>query len=419
MKEKVIQFGEGGFLRGFADWMLQIVNEKTDFEGKVVVVQPIEKGMCDVLSAQNCEYTHLIRGVEGVEAKKINVISRCVKPYDDFEGYLSLANNPDFRFVISNTTEAGIAFDENDKIADRPAKTFPAKLTQLLQRRFEVGLSGFVFLPCELIDKNGENLKKCVLQYADLWNLGEDFKTWIQNKNIFCNTLVDRINTGYPKDEDTGIDDKMLNTSEYFHLWVIEGYADLFSEIPFDQCGLNVILTDNLAMYRTRKVRILNGAHTSLVPYALLSGFDTVKSCMDDEKMLRHIKACVYDEIIPTLDLPKEELLEYADNVLKRFANPYIKHYLSSIALNSVSKFKVRVLPSVTEYIKRYDKMPETLLFSFAKLIDFYKTDMTNDDPEVTEFMKNAGVEEILANTKLWGENLTYLAGEVKKYVNQ
>ncbi|MBR0277710.1 MAG: tagaturonate reductase [Clostridia bacterium] len=418
MKEKVIQFGEGGFLRGFADWMLQIVNEKTDFGGKVVVVQPIERGMCDILTAQNCEYTHICRGLEGVETKKIDVISRCVKPYDDFDAYLKLAENPNFRFVISNTTEAGICFDENDKITDKPTKTFPAKLTQLLKKRFDLGLSGFVFLPCELIDKNGENLKKCVLKYADLWNLGADFKTWIERDNIFCNTLVDRINTGYPKDEDTGIDDKMLNTSEYFHLWVIEGYKDLFSEISFDKCGLNVILTDNLAMYRTRKVRILNGAHTSLVPYALLEGFDTVKSCMDDEKMLSHIKACVYDEIIPTLDLPKEELTEYADNVLKRFANPYIKHYLSSIALNSVSKFKVRVLPSITEYIKRYNKMPKTLIFSFAKLIDFYRTDMINDDKDVTAFMKTASVEEILANTKLWDEDLSYLTDEVKKITN-
>lgn len=419
MKEKVIQFGEGGFLRGFADWMLQIVNENTDFGGKVTVVQPIENGMCDMLSAQNCEYTHICRGLEGVEAKKVDVISRCVKPYDDFESYIELAKNPDFRFVISNTTEAGICVDENDKITDKPAKTFPAKLTQLLKARFDLGLSGFVYLPCELIDKNGENLKKCILKYAELWNLGEDFNEWIEKENIFCNTLVDRINTGYPKDEDTGIDDKMLNTSEYFHLWVIEGYSDLNKEIPFDKCGLNVVITDNLEMYRTRKVRILNGAHTSLVPYALLSGFDTVKSCIDDEKMLAHIKACVYDEIIPTLDLPRDELLEYADNVLTRFANPYIKHYLSSIALNSVSKFKVRVLPSITEYIKRYDKMPETLLFSFAKLIDFYKTDMTNDDKDVTEFMKTASVKEILANTKLWDEDLSYLADEVEKYVNK
>ena len=421
MKEKVIQFGEGGFLRGFADWMLQIANEKAGFDGKVVAVQPIEQGMCDMLTAQNCVYTHLCRGVEGVDIKKIDVISRCVKPYEDFEGYMALAENPDFRFIISNTTEAGIVFDESDKVTDRPAKTFPAKLTQLLKKRFELGMDGFVFLPCELIDKNGENLKACVLKYADLWNLGNEFKEWIENKNIFCNTLVDRINTGYPKDEKIELDfeDNLVNTSEYFHLWVIEGYNGLFSEIPFDKCGLNVILTDNLEMYRTRKVRILNGAHTSLVPYALLSGFDTVKSCIDDAGMNAHIKKCVYEEIIPTLDLPENELVEYADNVLTRFANPYIKHYLSSIALNSVSKFKVRVLPSILEFIKRFNKMPETLLFSFAKLIDFYRTDMTNDDADVTAFMKTATVGEILANTNLWGEDLSFLKKEVEKYVNK
>ena len=421
MKEKIIQFGEGGFLRGFADWMIQIANEKAGFDGKVVVVQPIEQGMCDMLTAQGCVYTHLCRGVEGVDVKKIDVISRCVKLYDDFDSYMALAENPDFRFVISNTTEAGIVFEDSDKITDRPAKTFPAKLTQLLKKRFELGLNGFVFLPCELIDKNGENLKACVLKYADLWELGDAFKAWIENENIFCNTLVDRINTGYPKDEKIELDfeDNLVNTSEYFHLWVIEGYNGLCDEIPFDKCDLNVILTDNLEMYRTRKVRILNGAHTSLVPYALLSGFDTVKSCIDDKGMNEHIRKCVYDEIVPTLDLPKEELVEYADNVLTRFANPYIKHYLSSIALNSVSKFKVRVLPSILEFIKRFDKMPETLLFSFAKLIEFYRTDMTNDDADVTAFMKTATVGEILANTGLWGEDLSFLEKEVAKYVNK
>lgn len=421
MKEKVIQFGEGGFLRGFADWMLQIINEKTDFDGKAVVVQPIKNGMCDMLTAQNCEYTHICRGMEGVDVKKINVISRCVKPYDSFDEYIKLAENPDFRFIISNTTEAGICFSEDDKISGRPADTFPAKLTQLLKKRFDLDLNGFVFLPCELIDRNGDNLKKCVLRYAELWNLGEDFADWIEKENIFCNTLVDRINTGYPKDEkiELGYEDSMVNTSEYFHLWVIEGYDGLFNELPFDKCGLNVILTDNLEKYRTRKVRILNGAHTSLVPYALLEGFDTVKSCIDDERMNGHIRKCVYDEIIPTLDLPKDELIEYADNVMKRFANPYIKHYLSSIALNSVSKFKVRVLPSILEYIKRYGKMPETLLFSFAKLIDFYRTDMTNDDEKITAFMKTASVKEILANNSLWGEDLTFLESEIEKYVNK
>lgn len=419
--EKVIQFGEGGFLRGFVDWMLQIVNEKTDFGGKAVVVQPIEKGMCDMLSAQDCKYTHICRGSEGVDTRKIDVISRCVKPYEDFDSYMALAEIPSIRFIVSNTTEAGIVFSSDDKITDTPAVTFPAKVTQLLKKRFDLGLNGFVFLPCELIDKNGTTLKKVIFQYADLWNLGDDFKNWVENDNIFCNTLVDRINTGFPRDEkiDLGYEDNMLNTSEYFHLWVIDGYKDLCNEIPFDKCDLNVIVTENLEMYRTRKVRILNGAHTSLVPYALLEGFDTVKSCVDDEKMLAHIKNCVFDEIIPTLDLPKEELIEYANSVITRFSNPYIKHYLSSIALNSVSKFKVRVLPSILEYIKRYDKMPQTLIFSFAKLIDFYRTDMTNDDKDVSEFMKTASVEEILANKSLWDEDLSFLCKEVKKYVNK
>ena len=421
MKEKIIQFGEGGFLRGFADWMIKKVNDETEFGGKIVVVQPIKEGLCDVLAKQGCVYTHICRGIEGVEIQKNDVISRCVKPYDDFDEYLSLAENPDFRFFISNTTEAGIKFSEEDKLSDRPAKEFPGKLTQLLKMRFDLKLNGFVFLPCELIDKNGENLKKCILKYADLWALGNDFKEWIENENIFCNTLVDRINTGYPKDEKIELDyeDNMINTSEYFHLWVIEGYKELFEEIPFDKCGLNVILTDKLEMYRTRKVRILNGAHTSLVPYALLEGFATVKSCVDDEKMNEHIRKCVYDEIIPTLDLPRDELLMYADDVLTRFKNPYIRHYLSSIALNSVSKFKVRVLPSVKEYIKRFDKMPEALIFSFAKLIDFYRTDMTNDVPEIVEFMKTATVSEILKNEKLWDEDLSYLESEILKYVNK
>ncbi|MBO5206980.1 MAG: tagaturonate reductase [Clostridia bacterium] len=418
--ERVIQFGEGGFLRGFVDWMLQKVNEKSDFNGSVVVVQPIEQGMCDMLSAQNCVYTHVIRGVEGVDKTLVDVISRCVKPYEDFAGYLALAEQPEMRFVVSNTTESGIVFSDEDKITDAPPKTFPAKVTLLLKRRFELGLDGFIFLPCELIDRNGDNLKKCVLKYADLWGLSEDFKAWVNEKNVFTNTLVDRINTGYPKGEDMqlGYEDNMVNTSEFFHLWVIETDFDIEKELPFSSAGLNVIVTpDKLEMYRTRKVRILNGAHTSLVPYALLSGLDTVKSCIDDEVMNAHIRKCVFDEIIPTLDLPREELLSYANSVLERFGNPYIKHYLSSIALNSVSKFKVRVLPSILEYIKRYGKMPETLLFSFAKLIEFYKTDMVNDAPEVAEFMKNATTAEILANDKLWGEDLTRLLPEVEKYI--
>ena len=420
--ERVIQFGEGGFLRGFVDWMLQKINEKSDFDGSVVVVQPIEQGMCDMLSAQNCVYTHVCRGVEGVDTTVVDVISRCVKPYEDFGAYLALAEQPEMRFIVSNTTESGIVFSADDKITDAPPKSFPAKVTLLLKKRYELGLGGFIFLPCELINRNGDNLKKCILQYADLWSLGDGFKAWVEQENVFTNTLVDRINTGYPRGEDLGLgyEDNMANTSEFFHLWVIETDFDLDAEMPFSKTDLNVIITpDKLEMYRTRKVRILNGAHTSLVPYALLSGLDTVKSCLDDETMSAHLKKCVFDEIIPTLDLPHDELLSYANSVVERFSNPYIKHYLSAIALNSVSKFKVRVLPSILEYIKRYNKMPETLLFAFAKLIDFYKTDMTNDDADVVDFMKNNDTATILANEALWGQDLSNLTPEVEKYVNK
>lgn len=420
--ERIIQFGEGGFLRGFADWMIQKMQDAGVFEGSVVVVQPIKEGLCDLLTAQNCGYTHIIRGAEGVDKTVCQVISRCVKPYEDFEEYLNLALQPEMRFIISNTTEAGIVFSAEDKITDTPPKNFPAKVALLLKKRFEAGLSGFVFLPCELIDRNGDNLKKCILQYADHWGLGEDFKTWVCDENIFTNTLVDRINTGFPRDEeiDLGYEDKMLNTSEYFHLWVIETDFDLTVELPFQKAGLNVIVTpDGLERYRTRKVRILNGAHTSMVPYALLSGLATVKDATEDKTISEHMRRCVFDEIIPTLDLDKEELLSYAEDVMVRFSNPYIKHYLSSIALNSVSKFKVRVLPSILEYHKRFGVLPEALTLSLSKLIEFYRTDMTNDDPEVVAFMKTASVEEILKNTKLWGEDISFMLCEVEKYAHQ
>ena len=419
--EKIIQFGEGGFLRGFVDWIVQITNENTDFNAGVVVVQPIEKGMCKMLSAQDCKYTHIMRGLKDgvptVDTKKIDVIKRTVEPYADFESYLSLAENPDFRFVVSNTTESGIAFNGEDTPEKAPAVTFPAKVTMLLKRRFDKGLSGFIFLPCELIDKNGTTLKKYVLEYARLWDLGEEFIAWVENENIFYNTLVDRIVTGYPKDEkiDLGYEDNMLNTSELFHLWVIEGPKEITNEFPFDKAGLNIIVTDNLERYRTRKVRILNGAHTSMIPYAMLSGVETVGDCMKDETMSTFVKKCVYEEIIPTLDLPEEELTDYANNVFERFENPFIKHLCASISLNSVSKFKVRVLPSILEFEKRYGKLPQNLMFSFAKLIEFYKTDMPNDDASVMEFMKNATVEEILANKDLWGEDLTRYADKIKE----
>lgn len=419
--ERVIQFGEGGFLRGFVDWFLQKVNDASDFDGNVVVVQPIEKGMTDMLEAQDCLYTHVIRGVEGVEKTVVNVISRCVNPYKDMAAYLALAEQPELRFVVSNTTESGISYHEGDLPTDCPPVSFPAKVAVLLKKRFDSGLKGFIFLPCELIEKNGLKLKEIVLKYADEWGYGDAFKAWVEKENVFCNTLVDRINTGFPRGEDLGLgyEDNLANTSEYFHLWVIEGPKSILKELPLDKVGLNIIVCDDMQMYRTRKVRILNGGHTSMIPYALLSGLETVKDCLDDKTMSEHLRKCIYDEIIPTLDLPKNELIEYADSVMTRFANPYIKHYCTSIALNSVSKFKVRVLPSILEYIKRYGKIPETLVFSLACLIRFYKekTDLVNDDPEVAAFMRDKSVDEILANKAFWDEDLTFLAKDVKKHL--
>lgn len=417
--ERVIQFGEGGFLRGFADWMLQKLNESGKWEGSAVVVQPIAQGMCAKLMEQDCVYTHIMRGVENgkPEVRKdiVDVISRCINPYEDFAACRALMRQPELRFMISNTTEAGIAYNEGDSLDNAPPVSFPAKLTALLYERYQAGLDGLILLPCELIDRNGDKLRELVLRYAGEWNLGDGFVQWLNTKNHFCCTLVDRIVTGHPKDEDMGLayTDEMSNTSELFHLWVIEGDPALAAELPLADIGLNVIWTDDLEKYRTRKVRILNGAHTSLVPYAMLRGFDTVGSCVADADMLAYMKRCIYDEIIPTLDLPKEELLDYADNVLERFANPFIKHYLSSIALNSVSKFRVRVLPSLLEYRARFGTTPPTLLTAFAALLAFYKTDMANDDADVMAFMKSADTRDILANINLWGEDLSFLYDEV------
>ena len=419
--EKIIQFGEGGFLRGFADWIVSHLNEATDFNAGVVVVQPLERGMCETLEAQGCVYTHICRGAEGVEERKIDVITRCVNPYSCYDEYLKLAENKDFRFVISNTTEAGIAYCAADTLEGSPFVSFPAKVTALLKRRFELGLDGFVFLPCELIEKNGDKLREIILRYADDWKLGEAFVRWVKEKNIFCNTLVDRIVPGYPRGEAIieQYNDNMLNTSEYFHLWVIEGYPEICREIPFDRIDLNVVVTDNLKKYRDLKVRILNGAHTATVHYALLEGMETVKDCMENPKISAFIKKTVFEEIIPTLEAEREEAEAYANSVLARFSNPYIRHMLVSITLNSVSKFKVRDLPSLLAYRERFGKLPENLVFSLAMLIKYYKTREANDDAEVISFMKTASVSDILGNVDLWGTDLRFLADEVKKYADQ
>ena len=422
-KEKVIQFGEGGFLRGFVDYFFMKLKQKGLFDGSVVIVQPIEKGMCEMLEKQNCEYNLFLRGINNGEKidehTHIDVISRCINPYADFDAYMKLAENPDFRFIVSNTTEAGIEYVDSNKFDDKPAKSFPGKLTQLLYKRFKLGLKGFIVLSCELIDHNGEELLKCCLKYADLWKLGEDFKSWLKKDNDFCSTLVDRIVTGFPRDEHDalckriGQQDNMMDTAEIFHLWVIQGHHE--DELPLQKAGYNVVWTDNVDPYKKRKVRILNGAHTSMVLGAHLYGLQTVGECLKDAKVSALLKKCIFDEIIPTIG-DTEDNRKFGSAVLERFANPFIKHMLLSIALNSVSKFKARVLPTILEYKEKFGKYPSGLTFSLAALTAFYRTDAANDSEDIMKYMKTAPVADILKKTEYWGEDLTPMLSDVQSW---
>ncbi len=422
-KETVIQFGEGGFLRGFVDYFFQKLKDKGMFDGSVVIVQPIERGMCEILEKQGCEYNLFLRGIDDGkvvdEHTHIDIISRCVNPYTDNEAYLALAKNPDARFIVSNTTEAGIQFVEDNKLEDAPAKSFPGKLTQLLYKRFKLGLKGFIILSCELIDHNGEELEKCCLQYADLWELGEEFKSWLTRENDFCSTLVDRIVTGFPRDEHEalceriGEQDNMMDTAEIFHLWVIQG--DHEDELPLQKAGFHVVWTDNVDPYKKRKVRILNGAHTSMVLAARLYGLETVGQCLKDQKVSALLKKCIFEEIIPTIG-DTEDNRQFGAAVLERFSNPFIKHLLLSIALNSVSKFKARVLPTILEYKEAKGSYPQGLTFSLAALIAFYRTDEANDDEAVMAFMRDASVADILAKEAYWGQDLSGLLPLVQEY---
>ncbi|GHU21152.1 altronate oxidoreductase [Spirochaetia bacterium] len=448
--EKVLQYGEGNFLRAFVDWQIDITNEKTDFNGNVVIVQPLEHGLGDAINAQKGLYTTVLRGMQSGKAveefRPITSVSRCINPYNDFNEYIRCAENPDLRFVISNTTEAGIAYNAHDRLDDTPQTSFPGKVTAFLYRRFEYFHGdpdkALVFIPCELIDKNGDKLKEIVEQYAAEWNLGDNFRVWLDLCD-FCNSLVDRIVPGYPKDEygilckKIGYEDTLLDAAEIFHLWVIETKCDHSAEFPLVKAGLNVIWTNDMSFYRTRKVRILNGAHTSTVPAAFLYGLNTVEDCIHDPLIFSLMKKGIFEEIIPSMDGNISELQSYAHDVLERFANPFIKHQLLSITLNSVSKFKTRILPSITGYIAKKSGVPPVLAFSCAALIAFYKgknhtnnelTGMRGSEPypikdgdailaafsglysDSTLSHKDI-VHTILSNTGWWGEDLTLYAG--------
>lgn len=426
MKETIIQFGTGNFLRGFTDCFIDKMNKQGLYDGRIAVVSPTDSKTVDALNQQNCKYNLYLRGIENGRAvcrhTEIDSISCAINPYADFNAYLALAHNPDFRFIVSNTTEAGIEYMPDNRFEDKPAKAFPAKLTQLLYERFKAGLNGFIILACELIDNNGSELKKCVLKYAKQWKLGENFYNWVITENTFCNTLVDRIVTGYPKDEaealckETGYTDKLLDTAEPYHLWVIEGNFE--NELPLQKTGFNVVWADDVSPYKKRKVHVLNGAHTSVVFPALLCDINTVGECLDDELINDYLKADLFKYIIPVLG-ETESNIDFANSVLERFSNPYIKHQLKSISLNSVSKFSVRVLPTILEYHNINGSYPKPLVFSLACLIEYYKTKTPQDNKAVIEFIKENDVKAILLNTDLWGYNLSDMLDIVKESLNK
>jgi tagaturonate reductase len=437
---RIIQFGEGNFLRAFVDWIVWNTNRKTDFDAGVVVVQPIEKGMVEVLNSQDGLYHVNLQGIDKGEAvdsiQMIDVINGGLNPYTHFDDYLALAENPDIRFVISNTTEAGIAFDSSCCLEDRPASSYPGKLTQLLYHRyrhFNGDISkGFIILPCELIFLNGKELKKCIYQYMDLWQLEPEFRTWFEQAcGVYC-TLVDRIVPGYPKDtiaqihERIGYEDKLVVKGEIFHLWVIEAPESVAEEFPAGKAGLNVLFVPSEAPYHERKVTLLNGPHTVLSPVGYLSGLDTVRECVEDPEIGKFVHKVMYEELMETLNLPKPELQAFADSVVERFVNPYVKHFVTSIMLNSFPKYKTRDLPGLKTYLERKGELPKGLVLGLAAIITYYKGGkrgdveiVPNDDAAIVALLKDLWASEdvrkvaegVLGAEFIWGEDLNLIPG--------
>lgn len=434
--ERIVQFGGGNFLRAFADWIIQELNEQTDFASSVVIVKPAEQGKYESLEAQDGLFHVHLQGIQSSQlvsrSKLITCVNRTVYPYQDYGSYLELAAQPQIRFIISNVTEAGIAYVENDQQGDSPPSSFPAKLTAFLYHRFQIfagdSTRGCIILPTELVESNGDCIREMVLRYAEQWRLVAGFSQWIRQHNIFCNTLVDRIVPGYPAAqseqilESLGYDDRLLVMGEPYHSWIIEAPDSLKQEFPVHKTNLNVKIVDDADPFRETKVRILNGVHTSMVALGYLTGLEEVREAVEHTALGRFLHDLVYQEIIPSMDLPTAELRQFAGDVFDRFRNPYIHHRLLSIAQNSTSKIKSRVIPSIESYAHKFNKPPERLTFAFAAFIQFYKGEWNGapiplkDDPTIITWFAQqwrtcdsipALVKAILTNDTLWGQDLS------------
>jgi tagaturonate reductase len=440
--ERIVQFGGGNFLRAFVDWIIQQLNEKTAFASSVVIVKPTPQGSYDPFNLQDGLFHIQLHGLQDgklVTARTlVTCVTRALNPYSDYESFLALACQPDIRFIISNTTETGLTFAPDDKLTDTPPSSFPAKLTAFLYHRYQYfqgqSTKGCIILPCELVEQNGDKLKQLILQYANLWLLESAFKQWIETSNQFCNTLVDRIVVGFPKTNSQavlkkiGYNDQLLVEGEQYHSWVIEAGLALQAEFPVNKTNLNVKIVDDVELYRQTKVRILNGAHTSMMPIGYMLGLETVRQSIEHPWLSGFIQDEVYDEIIPAFDNPDDNLKQFAKDVLNRFRNPFIHHPLISIALYSISKFRIRLVPSLVSYQARFHKLPKHIVFAFAALIRFYKGEWNgapiplNDDPAIITWFHEQWqvapdihtlVETVLANETLWGQDLTRIDGLV------
>lgn len=438
--ERIIQFGGGNFLRGFVDWIIEELNHQAGFASSVVIVKPTPQGSYDQFNLQDGLFHVRMHGLKNgkleTQRKLVTCVSRAINPYEDFDAYLALARQPEIRFIVSNTTETGLTYAQEDQFTDKPPTSFPAKLTLLLYHRFQhfhaAPDKGCIILPCELLEQNGDKLKQLILQYADLWQLEPSFKDWVESSNHFCNTLVDRIVPGFPKMgseavlEGLGFDDQLLVEAEQYHSWVIEAPQSLKDEFPVHKTNLNVHIVNDVEPYREVKVRILNGTHTSMMPTGYLLGLETVRQAVEHPILGTFIRDLMFTEIIPTLKTTDQDLEQFGKDVLNRFQNPFIHHLLLSIALNSISKFKVRLVPSIIAYYERNQALPKRIVFAFAALIRFYKGELNGetiplkDDPAVVMWLQEQWqsskdiwglTEKVLANTTLWEQDLTQIDG--------
>ena len=446
-KIKILQFGEGNFLRAFVEWIIQDLNDKGAINAGVAIVQPMPFGRVEDLKKQDGLYTLRLEGISGGEKVKssriIDVIADCLNPFEEYEKYLKYGESEDLQIIISNTTEAGIALDATDTDFTVCPKSYPGKLLALLKRRYDHFKGdknkGLAIIPCELIDNNGDELYKCLLELAKINKMDEKFIEWIKTANHFTSTLVDRIVPGYPKNEieeiqkETGYIDNNVVKGEIFHLWVLKKEPYIQKVFPADSTGLNVIFADDIKPYKQRKVKILNGSHTALVPVAYLCGIDTVGESVNDPIIGKYVRDFVFEEVNPTIALPQNEMTDFANSVIERYQNPFIRHELMSIALNSTTKFRTRLLPTLEDYIRITGKLPKHLLFSFAAIVEFHKgkrgnEDIAlNDDPEYLNYWKKLWTEyngdclelakKALAWEGAWGKDLNKLHPDITKTV--